>query len=117
MKSFLYSDDKHSHLFWISIVYLLTHGFLLIATGRWWDDWVYADKNWEYLYEVMLQSSNPLLAFLDASTWLFPDGFYRILVFAWFYIGTVTLYFIFRKMALWDDKTSFGLFCFILQFQ
>lgn len=88
----VFKKEESSYLLLITIIYVLTHGFLIIATGRWWDDWVYADKNWEYLCEVMRQSSIPLTAVLDGSLWLFPDGFYRVFVFAFFYL--VLRYFI-----------------------
>lgn len=84
----------------ITVVYFFTHWFLLVASGKWWDDWAYADKNWDYLYDVMLQSSLPLVAFLDASTWWLPDGAYRIVVFFLFYLGAGVIYLIFRRIEL-----------------
>jgi len=95
------------HIFWMTLVYILAHGFLLIVTGRWWDDWVYANKNWDYLYEVMRQSSLPLIAYFDASTWLFPDGFYRVIVFAIYYAGALFCYQGLRMMEFLSEKESF----------
>lgn len=92
------------HILWITLVYFAAHWFLLVATGRWWDDWVYADKNWEYLFEVSKQSSLPSVAILDAGLWLFPDGFYRIFVFIVFYVGAVFFYKILNTVDLFTKK-------------
>lgn len=93
------------HILWITLVYFAAHGFLLVATGCWWDDWVYADKNWEYLFEVSKQSSLPSVAILDAGLWLFPDGFYRMLVFIVFYAGAIFFYKILNTVDLFTKKS------------
>ena len=84
-KSRIYTTYKH--LLLIFIVYVLSQGFLLVATGRWWDDWCYADKDWEHMYEVFRQASLPLEAYINAGLWLLPDNFYKIIVFALFFVG------------------------------
>lgn len=101
------NETIFGHLFWITITYVAAHWFLLVATGRWWDDWVYANKNWDYLFEVMIQSSLPLSAVADGSNWLFPDGFYRVLVFAWYYVSTVLFYKILKKMDFFSKDACF----------
>ncbi len=88
----------------ITAVYIATHWFLLAATGRWWDDWAYADRNWDYMIEVFMQSSLPLHAVINAFTWLFPHGFYRILTFVYFYAGAVLLYKILKKTGLFTSS-------------
>ena len=95
----------------ISIVYFAAHWFLLVATGTWGDDWAYADKDWTYLYEAMRQSSVPLDAYLAASTWLFPDGFNRVLVFGWYYLIALLFYFIVRKMECIGENASLWIGC------
>lgn len=95
------------HIFWITIVYVLSQGFLLIVSGTWWDDWVFIDRNWEYLYEVMLNYTIPLQAYIDASLWLLPDGAYRILVFLYFYAGSILLYLILRKIEIFSQTDAF----------
>lgn len=95
------------HIFWITVVYFAAHWFLLIATGRWWDDWVYADKNWEYLWEVFKQSSLPLHALINAGLWAFPDGFYRIITFVLFFVGAIFFYKILRKIDLFSEDACF----------
>lgn len=95
------------HIFWLTVVYFAAHWFLLIATGRWWDDWVYADKNWDYLLEVYMQSSLPLHAIINAGLWIFPDGFYRIITFVLFYGGAIFFYKILRKIDLFSEDACF----------
>ena len=101
------SDESLSHLLVITGVYILAQGFLLFASGMWWDDWVYANKNWDYLLEVFMQSSLPLQAYIDASLWILPDGAYRILVFFFFYFGTLLVYLILRKIDLFSTDSAF----------
>ena len=100
-------NEVFRHIFWITVVYAITHGFLLIATGRWWDDWAYADRNWDFMIEVFMQSSLPLHAVINAVTWLFPHFFYRILTFAYFYIGALLFYRIMKKTGLFSEDAAF----------
>lgn len=95
------------HLIWLTVVYFAAHWFLLVATGRWWDDWVYANKNWDYLLEVFMQSSLPLHAFIDAGLWIFPDGFDRILTFVLFYVGGIFVYLILNKIDFLETEDCF----------
>ena len=94
-------------VFWLTIVYVLGHSFLLMATGRWWDDWVYADKNWDYLLEVFMQSSLPLHAFINAGLWILPDGFYRIITFFLFYVGGIFVFLILKKLEFITKEECF----------
>lgn len=98
---------KFRHIMWLSIVYFASQWFLLIATGIWWDDWVYADKNWNYLYEVFMQSSLPLHAYINAGLWMLPNGFNRIITFILFYVGAIFLYEILRKIDLFSEEACF----------
>lgn len=101
------TNETMKHIFWITMVYILSQGFLLVVSGTWWDDWVYVNKNWDYLREVFLQSSLPLQAYIDASLWLLPDGTYRILVFLYFYAGALLVYAILNKIDVFSEKTAF----------
>ncbi len=100
-------NEGFRHMFWITAIYIATHGFLLVATGRWWDDWAYADRNWDYMIGVFMQSSLPLHAVINAGTWLFPAGFYRILTFIYFYVGAILFYKILKKTGLFSSDACF----------
>lgn len=99
----LKQNIKYKHFIALTLVYLSSQWFLLIASGRWVDDWVYADKNWEYLWDVFCQSSIPLHAIIDAGLWLFPDWFYRVVTFALYYGGTILFYKILEDMELFSE--------------
>lgn len=101
------TDETFKHIFWITIVYILSQGFLLVASGIWWDDWVYVNKNWDYLLKAMLQQSMPLQAYINASLWLLPDGAYRILVFILFYAGALLAYTIMKKTDVFSSEAAF----------
>lgn len=94
------------HILWITTVYILSQWFLLIVSGRWWDDWIYADHNWEFISEAMRQSSMPWLAYLDASLWIFPEGFYRFFVFILYYFSAILFYFVLKNIKIIDNKDS-----------
>lgn len=101
------SAFKKKHIFFITLVYVLAHWFLLVATGKWWDDWCYADKDWGVLLEAFKQSSLPLHAYIDAFLWFFPDGFDRVLTFVYFYIGTIIFYKILNAIDLFSIEDAF----------
>lgn len=97
------TNQVFRHMVWITLIYFVTHWFLIVATGKWWDDWCYADKNWDYLFEAAMQSSLPSRAFILGALWLFPDGFYRIITFFLFYFGSILFYHILRKIDLFSN--------------
>lgn len=101
------NNETSKHIFWITLVYIFSQGLLLFVSGLWWDDWGYINKNWDYLLEVFLQSSLPLQAYIDASLWLLPDGAYRILVFLYFYVGSLLVYAIMKKIDTFSAQTAF----------
>ncbi|MCM1125492.1 MAG: hypothetical protein NC429_03390 [Lachnospiraceae bacterium] len=91
-------------ILWLTIIYVAAHWFLLVATGKWWDDWVYADHNVEHLIEVCMQSGLPLDAFINMSVWNLP---YRWLVFLYSYLDGVIIYFILKKIDLFSAESYF----------
>lgn len=126
------------HIFWMTIIYVLAHWIILISTGRWWDDWVYADHNAEYVMEVFKQSSAPLAGVVDIIIWYIP---YKLFVFMMFYAGGILLYKILQQVDFISDEAAFwisalfliipindarilyicfnyslGLFCYLLSF-
>ena len=92
------------HLVWLTIIFILTHWFLVVTTGQWWDDWVYADHNVGYMKDVWLQSSVPLRAYINMAVWNLP---FRIIVFLMFYADTMLLYSILNKSCLFSSQESF----------
>lgn len=99
-------QEYRSSLIPITITAFLAHGFLLIASGTWWDDWVYADKNWEYMLDVCKQSSLPLHAYINGFLWLLPDGFYRIITFFLFLGDALLLYYILKKIPAFEAEDA-----------
>lgn len=96
--------ETFRHILWLTIIYGAAHWFLLVMTGKWWDDWVYANHNVEYLIEVCMQSSLPLEAFVKMSVWNLP---YKWLVFLYFYLDGVLVYSILKKTDLFCAEASF----------
>lgn len=92
------------HIIWLTVIYVAAHWFLLVATGKWIDDWVYADHNVEYIIEVFMQSSLPLEAFIKMSVWNLP---YRWFVFLYFYLSGILVYAILNKVDLFSQEACF----------
>lgn len=101
------TSEIFKHLLWITIVYLLAQGFLLIASGIWWDDWLSRTRNWEGHLESALQQGLPLRAYIHASLWFLPEGAYRILVFFYYYVESLLVYTIMKKIDVFSSDAAF----------
>lgn len=131
-------DTNFRHIFWLTVIYVLAHWLILVSTGRWWDDWGYADHDVEYVMEVFKQSSLPLAGIVNIVIWYIP---YKLFVFGMFYAGGIFLYKILKSIDLFSEEDSFwisalfliipvndarityicfnyslGLFCYLLSF-
>lgn len=131
-------DANFRHIFWLTLIYMLAHWFILVSTGRWWDDWVYADHDVEYMMDVFMQSSLPLAGVVNIIIWYVP---YKLFVFLMFYADGVFLYKILKCIDLFSEEAAFwisalfliipvndaritymcfnyslGLFCYLLSF-
>lgn len=107
------TNDSIKYLLFLTIIYIFTHWFLLVATGQWWDDWVYADHDVEYMKDVWLQSSLPLRAYINMAVW---NTDFRVIVFAMFYIDAVILYYILNRTGLFNKDESFYIDAIFLTF-
>lgn len=131
-------DANFRHFFWLTVIYVLAHWFILVSTGRWWDDWVYADHDVEYVMDVFMQSSLPLAGVVNIIIWYIP---YKLFVFLMFYADGIFLYKILKSIDLISEEAAFwisalfliipvndariayicfnyslGLFCYLLSF-
>lgn len=97
-------DTCFRHIFWLTVIYVLAHWFILVSTGSWWDDWVYADHNAEYVMEVSKQASLPLSGVVDIVIWYIP---YKLFVFGMFYAGGIFLYKILNSIDFFSEEASF----------
>lgn len=98
------------HILWITIVYVLAQGFLLVVSGLWWDDWVVENRDWEGAggrLENALRQGAPLRAYINASLRFLPDRAGKILVFIYFYIGSLLAYTIMNKIDAFSSEATF----------
>lgn len=91
----------------ITIVFLLIHGFELILTGTFHDDWLsyfhdYATKNMEGM-----ESGRPYYSFVIEMVWLLPGYSYRILGFLTYYAVSLLLYRICSKLEFIGEQAAF----------
>ena len=95
------------HIMLLSIIYLLTNWFMLVISGRWWDDWGLYLRNVECVHEAMMQQGLPLEAYLLRSVWWLPHEGYRIVVFALFWAGSLLLYCGLRRSDIFAEPECF----------
>lgn len=134
-----YTEDiNFKHIFWLTVIYIFAHWLILVSTGRWWDDWGYADHNAKFVMEVFTQSSLPLAGIVDIIAWYIP---YKLFVFGMFYAGGIFFYKVLKQVDIFSEEDSFwisalflvipindarityicfnyslGLFCYLLSF-
>lgn len=131
-------DAQFRQILWLTVIYVLAHWLLLVSRGIWWDDWVYADHNAEYIIEVCKQNSLPLSAIVCIISWYIP---YKFFVFVMFYTDGILLYKILNCIDWISEEATFwvsalflivpvndaritwmcfdyslGLFCYLLSF-
>ncbi len=89
----------------LSIIYTMAHGFLLIASGRWWDDWAFYDVPKETVWTLSSQTGRPSMYYIMRFVELMPVPVYRILTFVMFWFCMMFLYHILKNwLALRDDS-------------
>lgn len=95
------------HIIYITITYFLAHALLFFVNGIWWDDWIIYDANRD-LVQLGYMVGNPLSGYVNTfiSKLPHPEAFIHILVFLLYYITTVSLYCILRKIDFLDDDAS-----------
>ena len=100
-----YRDSiRTRHFVWLTLIYISAQWMLLVLSGQWYDDWIYADHDVAFLIDSFMQSSLPLHAFIDLVIWNLP---FRYIVFV-MYLGTG--YFVYRtleKINLFSQVDAF----------
>lgn len=91
--------------FIITAVYLLTHFFMLILSGCWWDDWTFMSHHLDYVNAVASQSGRPEWNILIPFCWSLPNNG-RILIFFMYLIDSYCVYHILKGSDLFDEKSS-----------
>ena len=83
--------------FQILIVYLITHFFLLILTGTFWDDMSYETKDLYQFKEIAMMTGRPEWKYIIPFAWSLPCYGYRWCVFFLYGINAVLYYKILLK--------------------
>lgn len=104
---FLLKRGKKRELIILSIIYVFTHGMLLILSGRWWDDWCMYNQSAEVMKEWALSAGRPSLFVYMEFAKAIPEVGYRIITFFMFYFCTFFLYKILKNWLLLSDRACF----------
>ena len=99
------NNPRIKDLIYISIVYFATNWFLLIMTGRWWDDWCLWNQEPQSLINMAMEMGRPEVIYIVRFIKLFPEPFYRLLTFVMFYLTIIFTYNILVKgLSIRRDK-------------
>jgi len=80
-------------ILWISLVYTLAHGLMLLNRGIYWDDWVLYMMDRETLAQFLPQAGTPILAYYYSFLFSFNDSILiiRVIVFSSYLISALLL--------------------------
>lgn len=107
MHDILRKQDRQNK-FVLTIIYAAAHWFLLVASGRWWDDWVHFGQTNDSLKEQAFELGRPDIYLLIRFAKSLPECGYRIIVFFLFLLGVLFLYGICRR---WLELTPSHSLC------
>lgn len=88
----------------ITIIYCLTHGFLLILHGWWWDDYANFFMSSSQLWDTCLQLGRPVMFYLMSLGKILPANGLRIVTFFLLYICTLCFWGIVRRLGIGEQK-------------
>lgn len=104
---YIINSGKKKELVFLSLIFFLSQGFLVIASGRWWDDWCLFEQPYQVLKNFAMQMGRPSVIAIIQFTKLFPEPGYRIITFLMFYFSMIFLY---RILKEWLDVSDIGSF-------
>lgn len=93
-------------VFGIIMLNIFAHGFLLILTGTFWDDWLYIYHNTNTLWTQFLEAGIPSRAIIIQAVWKIPNYGFRWVVFGAFTAISILFYFILRRIPFFDGESS-----------
>ena len=91
----------------LTIIYLGAHGYLLIASGKWWDDWCHEGLSIDAFISWTSQMGRPDLIWQYYLYNFSPESTYRIATFFVFYISIFCFSYILKRVANLDEKQRF----------
>ncbi len=85
---------------------LLAHGWLLILTGTFWDDWLYYYHDKTVLWKQFMEAGRPSAAIWIELVWKLPNFGYRKLIFFLFFFASVLFFIILRNISWFEQKEA-----------
>ncbi len=107
MKESSFYSEKKKWIPVLTLIYTSAHWFLFIATGRWWQSWLFWNTSKEALWDMTLQQGRPSLYWLMRFVEAFPGPVYRILTFFMFWTCMLLIYGILRNWMNLNRKACF----------
>lgn len=90
----------------ITFIYFLAHGFILVATGTWWDEKTWAFSSTEEMWNVSLQLGKPSTYFLMKFIFDVPEFVARFLIFLCFYLSSLGMYLIYNQIPVINEYNA-----------
>lgn len=88
------------------IINIVCHGFIMLMTGVFWDDWSFVDKNYNIVLNQFLQSGQIQKIPLILLMWKLPSYCYRIIIWVIYTLTSILFYYILKKSGLFTDRES-----------
>jgi len=86
------------------LVNILTHGYVLLLSGRWWDDWCQYGQSAQELWAQALELGRPSVYYVVSFANCLPEGGYRIIVFLMFCLSSVFVYQVVKSMHILSER-------------
>ena len=90
--------EQIRNIFWITVSFILTHGFIFLLTGTWWDEKTWAFAETEKMWDISLQLGRPSIFFLMKFIFEIPEELARTIIVLCFYLGTLGVYYIYSQI-------------------
>lgn len=90
----------------IFLANLLAHGWLLILTGTFWDDWLYYYYDKNVLWKQFMEAGRPSSAIWIELVWKLPNFGYRKLVFLLFLLISILFYIVLKNISWFEQREA-----------
>jgi len=95
------------HNIYLTLIYFFSHVFLLLASGKWWDDWCGMGLSLEEFSSWINQMGRPDLIYQYYIYNYFPPYMYRIFTFLFFYTSMFCIGYILKRVFRLDEESRF----------
>lgn len=101
------AEKRLSYILCLTIIYILTHCFLLLLSGRWWDDYCLWMYDMDRIRRMMVELGRPIWYYFFEFGKIIPRDGYRYVVFLLYYISSIMIYKILTNTGMYGQEECF----------